>query len=296
MNSEDIARELAIDLSETPRAPLYHYCDASAVLGIVKGGEIWATHIGYLNDATELDAAEKLAIDALREALPDMPAALAAGTHLRDINSRHAPSARYDHYVFSLSEQSDLLSQWRGYAKDGSGFAIGFGGFPLIPRHWPDTLNQPLGVQIHRCTYERDEFRAKLVTLFREVQDRARRLELNTDAAQPMLVDALLHVIYTLTPTLKDAAFREEREWRLVVTVDQTGKVEFRPSSRGLIPYVRVPIGSPDSTTGICRIVVGPAQDHLLGLDSVRLFLRSEGYDPDLAQQSKAPYRTSPAK
>ena len=40
-------------LIETPPPTLYHYTSLGALLGIVERGEIWASHVLYLNDDSE---------------------------------------------------------------------------------------------------------------------------------------------------------------------------------------------------------------------------------------------------
>jgi hypothetical protein len=52
----------ADSMDDHPVPPLlYHYTDATGLLGIVQSRAIWATHIRYLNDAQEFDYAADLA-------------------------------------------------------------------------------------------------------------------------------------------------------------------------------------------------------------------------------------------
>jgi hypothetical protein len=295
-NDASHALALALDLSEKPPWPLFHYCDASALLGILRGKEIWSTQIGHLNDATELSAAEEIARKVLLDLLGTTPpsAASEALDWLAKIYNPSRPSQKHDHYVFSLSEQGDLLSQWRGYAADGGGFAVGFGSIPLVPRHWPDSLDRDVGVQIHQCIYDKEAFRRRLKENFELVLKRAAQL---CPAPQMIYVlNALEHVAFTLAPTLKDSAFREEAEWRLVVTVRGRDRVDFRPGQRGLTPFVRIPASAPEGLVDVTRIIIGPAQDQDLGLNAARLLLTHLGYNPSLADLSKVPYRPKGSK
>jgi hypothetical protein len=55
-------------IRDTHRAPpprLYHYTTPAGLLGIIENNKLWATHINYLNDATELGYARELIETAL---------------------------------------------------------------------------------------------------------------------------------------------------------------------------------------------------------------------------------------
>jgi hypothetical protein len=43
-----------------PRGRLYHYTTADGLLGIIQTGQVWATNILYLNDASELSDARAI--------------------------------------------------------------------------------------------------------------------------------------------------------------------------------------------------------------------------------------------
>jgi hypothetical protein len=119
-------------VSDTPPWPLYHYTDAAGFLGIVRDGMAWATYFPYMNDREECVGGERM-IDSVAHA----GAASAKGvakqfyeTFLK-VYERQRFSKRARICVVSLSENGDLLSQWRAYAAGGGGYSIGFGDFPL---------------------------------------------------------------------------------------------------------------------------------------------------------------------
>lgn len=99
---------------------LYHYCSTESFTSILRTHSVWLSSLNLSNDsmegrmvnATVLRLAEKDGLDAdalrrLRESLSFTERTL-------------------DGLGFCLSEDGDLLSQWRGYADDGRGVAIGF--------------------------------------------------------------------------------------------------------------------------------------------------------------------------
>jgi hypothetical protein len=102
----------------------------------------------------------------------------------------------------------------------------------------------------------------------------------------------LLHAV-TIIPRLKDAAFREETEWRLVVVPGPehpTKLVRFRPSIRGIVPFVPIPLAAVGAKLPLSRIYIGPVHDPETGGDALRMRLDQLGYE-DLVSVSEVPYR-----
>src|SRR5689334_2764181 len=54
-------------LSTSPPDVLYHYMGQTGLLGIVTSGELWATKVQYMDDATEFSLALSMARDLLDE-------------------------------------------------------------------------------------------------------------------------------------------------------------------------------------------------------------------------------------
>ncbi len=143
---------MAIPVAEAYRE-LYHYTTVNGLLGIVSNQVLWATHIGYLNDAEEqigfferrlATLIETPAREAIVE-LAKMPSGksaidkmggseLALTSLVRDLATgiRSTSATIYQPYVASFcgspvdgKPNDGLLSQWRGYGHDG-GYAIVF--------------------------------------------------------------------------------------------------------------------------------------------------------------------------
>lgn len=95
---------------------LYHYTNWAGFEGICKSGTLRLSSIDAVNDRVELSYATDLLTD-LVVGMKSKNCAHAAMQHLEGI--RHA-------CVASLTEETDLLSQWMSYAEKGNGVAIGF--------------------------------------------------------------------------------------------------------------------------------------------------------------------------
>jgi hypothetical protein len=54
-------------LDQEPPVRSYHYTDQTGFFGILNSGELWATKVQYMNDATEFGLAVDLAKSRLEE-------------------------------------------------------------------------------------------------------------------------------------------------------------------------------------------------------------------------------------
>ena len=100
---------------------LWHYCSNEAFLSIISSQEIWLGEITHSNDYME---GKWLIEEILRPAL--LNSGLADYQVIQVLGRIYDMKGRYNAFAFCLSEKSDVLSQWRGYADDGRGVAIGF--------------------------------------------------------------------------------------------------------------------------------------------------------------------------
>lgn len=115
----------------------YHYCSAKSFYEIVSTGQVWMADATKTNDSSEMvflfEDFEQVFMNVYKK--NKFPCILGnleneeainsifnAGITYRNYNGENA----YTNYVFCLSEKSNSLNQWRAYARNGSGFALGF--------------------------------------------------------------------------------------------------------------------------------------------------------------------------
>ena len=124
---------MTLDPPRTP-ADLFHYTNATALIGMIRSRELWATESNYLNDPSEVSYAASLVIEALRERIAvGLDAAEAASAEAavalleRSYTDPHAPGQyREDRsFISSFSRSDESLTLWRTYAGP-NGFAVGF--------------------------------------------------------------------------------------------------------------------------------------------------------------------------
>jgi hypothetical protein len=98
---------------------------------------------------------------------------------------------------------------------------------------------------------------------------------------------------------IKHAAFGIEREWRLFAIPNMDiapSVIKTRPTKRGIVPYLEIPLEPGGKTPKLEQLVVGPTQDQERGVRSAQLFfLLSLGYTREEVEKivvaSAAPFR-----
>jgi hypothetical protein len=211
---------------------------------------------------------------------------------------------------FCMSEEGDLLSQWRAYADNGAGVSIGFDSDYLAKLgNLKRDRNDPVGAHLTKVEYDLEE-QVKLVAehadeILKRVSDGALRFptlltsEEDTQSWRQKSERMGLHFIffYFFLFRLKNPAFIEEREWRVIShifhtdrdsTVSELAKMEFKAGADRIVPFVRIALESL-SEPAINEIVLGPrnATPELV----VEALLVKYGWSNVKVRKSKASYR-----
>ena len=119
MQIEDCRTQNAVP-QEGP-VTIFHYCGVDSFFGIMRDKGIWLSHCRFMNDYAEY-------VGVLRRARDYLNGLTLSGPQLDFRNALQHLSTLTDEspYLACFSSEADLLSQWRAYADDGAGFAIGF--------------------------------------------------------------------------------------------------------------------------------------------------------------------------
>ena len=134
---------------------LYHYCSNDTFLKIVEKSELWLSELTLSNDSMEGAWVREVLLKECRErnlsphALDDFAKKT---TFLLEVFSAAG---------FCLSAEGDLLSQWRGYADNGAGVAIGFEP-KTIEELCEARKENGMGASLGRVVYESPEQRAAI--------------------------------------------------------------------------------------------------------------------------------------
>lgn len=283
-------------------SPLFHYTDAAGFRGIFNNRCVWATDYRFLNDRQEMVYGERAFVSVAAElstdkSVPEMQQVILG--ELVRLYDMGKTTRILTPYVASFSEVGDLLSQWRAYSADGAGYSKGFTDFGLPATPVPDA---PLALWLVRCRYGLDWLKTSakdtLLQLSKRFVEATEPHRVDEESATRVITAYMItsfHHASTLVPRVKHEAFAEEREFRLIA-VPVPGRerevVEYRPSPRGLIPYISLEFASVGNLLGVSRVFVGPTQDSDSGISAAAGFLDSLGYSgQDLVQASQVPYR-----
>ena len=268
-------RQIDSFFSPTADRTLYHYTGIRGLLGIVDSRSVWASHIYYLNDSKEIlhacevlgrllsanesvvDATEREFIEQFRDWL---------ATFRRD---------PFHIFVFSLSEEPSLLSQWRSYTPHGKGVSLGFS--TMVLNH---VLRTP-GFRIAKCLYtdhEHEELMGSLVEKML-ITFRQRLPTLDTTKAHPSqkyhpFLEEFRKDLLQILAIVKHSAFREEREWRIVSPYFPNytvADVKFREGASMLLPYTELKL--PDDGNLFEEVILGPSQDLNLSFSALSAYL-----------------------
>ena len=285
--------ELLSDLHRpTPypaRTELFHYTGPDGLLGILKSGEVHATHYRFLNDREEMLGAEKIILG-VAQRLQQAPDVSQVWRNLMADFVRRYPTISMtkvvEAYVASFTTKGNVLSQWRAYGASGAGYSLGFTDLHLPTSHPADHVAavDVLAIDLHECEYDGASFAATVEATFRTVliafdqvcptTDRARLPELGREVQRH-----LFRSVARLVPRLKHGAFIEEREWRLVALLVDPGRGNFKVTpTRGLVPYVAIPIARKGDRMTLSKVWVGSTVDPEAGTAAAKGLLTSNGY------------------
>lgn len=255
---------------------LYHYTTPDGLIGIVENRTLWATDVFYLNDSKEFALGIQIARDYMRD-LKDRENSECTVGRLEWLMSQFkdiGPLRKKTVYVSSLSVEDDLLSQWRAYC-GGGGFAIGFKVGSL------KELAAVQGFVLERCIYEPGEQNQ----IISEAVDSIAKPWLNSNAPWPEqpgegprfdACNKLVDELSRLSPILKNQAFHEENEYRLISEPSAhfvEGQKKFRAQRGLVVPYRDFKLNNSDLWRQV-RAVVGPTPHPEQSKASVYALLR----------------------
>jgi hypothetical protein len=267
---------------------LYHYTSLSGLKGIVENGKIWATNILYLNDSEEYFNAKEAfnsvfdtmwdtpeIIDTLDEIEQDFLSLLTK--RIEDIFEDNEDGFKV--FVSSFSESADKLSQWSGYCPSGSGVCIGF--------DFMNLTNIP-GCQLVKCIYVKqsmisDEEHDGFNQVYKFIDGYLKMFQSfendqNKEEKKKSLLQDFEREFLKFATRVKDPGFKEENEWRLILTLDETrnDEVLYRSGKSMLIPYIEINIRDENKHLNIPDIWVGPTPNPYLSRISIADFLYAQ--------------------
>lgn len=194
---------------------VYHYCSIEAFYSIMSNKTIRMSNIRKMNDYLEGKWLHKCIVESF-----DSPEfrKLYYSTFSDQLKNEYDDLLKWweatyfpatdPELIFCVSESSDTLSQWRAYANDGKGVCIGFDTQLLkeisLYKDSPITFNKVQYMHSERISDQ-------VLTIFNEKYQDVHKIGIQLFKST---IDTYLkHMEATF---IKNPAFAEEREWRLV--------------------------------------------------------------------------------
>ncbi len=263
---------------------LYHYTTYPGLEGIVRSKSLWCSKIQFLNDRTELKDGFQILKAVCQSRAKEHALILEI---LNRINAYESINV----FVCSFTEERDLLSQWRGYGGNG-GVSIEFS-FNKLLQH-----AERAAFMLMKVIYDPSEKWKKTEDFLERIVFRNSDPSLTAD-----------QVIASFLPTamcLKNQAFREEKEWRLMSrpTNNYDQNLGVRASTSGLVPYLQFSLGTSEKpllselqpwrdNEDICitGVMVGPHPEQELQMDAVGQLFESHRAYVGSVGRSMIPFR-----
>jgi hypothetical protein len=241
---------------------LYHYCPMDSLYAILESMTLRLTSIRYMNDSKEISWLFELAKNTISKVMHSQQSV--EEKKLCKMLSEHGDYLYLDEAFFPnifcacFSKNDDSLGQWRAYADDGRGVAIGFSrqflsSFVTTYRNQLKDVEYLGGSDFSLLKDELSQAFQSLKALPKPVLDDhismvARETQNNWDARAAFS---------------KNAAFKEEAEVRLVhigslARTDETNvsATQFACRNQLIIPYKAIKLSEAEQP--IVEIVLGP--------------------------------------
>jgi len=269
---------------------LSYYCGTTVFSSFIQKKVLWLTSLRQSNDTKEgtwmrsfwLDLPpNRTHHDKLRKR--GLAACLDSALHEKDVLG------------ICFSEERDLLSQWRGYANDGAGFSITFN------RQSLEEIAQcsDLGVQLDLCkviygNQDNEEINAVVRQLAGAFSADAQKYtegngigSLHIDFGPKGEKHALHESVARALFTVRNGAFREEREWRVFAygSLNHIEGMNYRVSNETLSPYLKLSIPAA-AIEGVTIEPTNSTPRHV-----VKAELTRNGLDQVWVKSSTASYR-----
>lgn len=285
--------------SELDRS-LYHYTGIGSLLGISKSNSLWASSVYYLNDGEEIIYAQKKLISLVERKLDTSPKIIKEFLVELIFWLKGFTSGAFNLFVFSMSEERSLLSQWRSYTPHGKGVSIEFTQAII------EKIKQKNDLQLTRVRYEQDEqikiLEMLLDGIIRKFNDQRKIADLAKESNGQKYQGYLENLrgdVLTVFSTIKNPAFKEEKEWRLIskyYATYMTPRIKYREGSSMLVPFMEFELerfyDSPMHTHPVFfkSVCLGPTAHAGMSLNALSQFLSNQRIAHETTN-SNIPYR-----
>jgi hypothetical protein len=264
-----------------PFPPLYHYTDLAGLTGMSENKTLRMTNVRYMNDTEEFIYGLKFVRDFIANNYDK-----SLGKFLND------PELKYQEipplFSFSLSENKDLLSQWRGYCPNG-GYSISFDEQLL------KVFIKKNSLRIERCRYDIDDIEDYIIKEIVRITPESYYEKLKSPFYNKVLERMpydLVRSVFQKIPFIKHNGFHEEKEWRIVNDehherpIDHLSDLKTRIGKRNhQIPYLEYSLDGYGEAI-FTKAIIFPGDKQTLEIEEIKQLIKS-----DKVLYSTIPYR-----
>jgi len=289
--------------AKRPIEKVYHYTDVGSALAILSSSRLWLTERRHLNDPSELGYGLETAIGIARAMSCDGNSELRT-TFTKELEDglNQAINREFAFYVGSFSVNGDSLPQWREYADDGRGIALGFSHTAFdgdAPGCTVLASPQTFLVQYDKAVLERYQ-RQGFQEIFSILEDGqlSTGFSNHCDVAIPWLQRKLAMLLIFNSLLFKHSAYEYEQEFRVLVLgsrkeIEDHALHKIRGRDGEIVSYLDRSIHPPLTGSGTSlHMKVGPAAPKEL-VNDLEAAVRKLGIVDCAIEKSDTPYRST---
>jgi hypothetical protein len=266
---------------------IYHYCSLDKLHKIITSKELYLFNANSMNDSLETIWIIHLINEELSKRKEDFN-----NDVIQNLNISFSFNRTYP-YISCFSSDSDSLSQWRAYADDGKGVAIGFNEeYFGIPKIIPvNTFVKNNSIGYFDCIYD-EAYQRKLIN--NALND-----------ALPFEEDKFIETtrqLVQLSVIFKNPCFSEEKEVRLIhapmimgnkenktILMTSISEINFIVKGNSIVSYFKFDLREKFNSDLIPEIILGPKL--FLNVNEFGTYLSVNNLTKTTFRHSQASYR-----
>ena len=293
------------------RSLIYHYTDDRGLYSILTGGKLWFSDIFDLNDPSELYHGVDVAVNAARRLARRKNATNIFQYFAKKLRSglRESVESTACYFVCCFSEDGDDLGQWRAYAADGQGYALGFDRQELEDAFLAlyhegvkeGVYNPFIGTfSVNYNKGDAQKIHEKLIECVKPFLEPVDHETYDLESEKQFLIRLSANLSSDLLLTslfFKHDAFRNEKEYRFLQALGKPAgaqDIKYRLRPHSLVKYREFDWRAL-APNALRKIVIGPAADLKASDEFVTDYLDASDYLPDHVvniSKSDIPYRS----
>lgn len=267
---------------------IYHYCNVEAFRAIIQNKTIWLSSVYNLNDYKEIHWIKEKVLKKIKEYTNKDN--YEKFNYFIKFFENQQPTV----YIASFSKGEDLLSQWRAYADDGYGVAIGFNA---------KYFKENDLIKTSEVLYDENKQEIEIEKILKPLLLLDEKSDFESKEFQ-LYCEDIINEINNLSAKSKNELFMEEQEVRLIhnpiiiedvrtkkfIFKNNISTMMFRAVCGNLIPYFELKFDYfNEDNPPILEIIKGPKNKFIN--QEVNIFLANNGFFNVNIKSSKSSYR-----